>query len=302
MIRRRPDNAELAAILERVAALLEADGADVWRVRAWRGGAATLRSLDRLAVTILDEQGTAGLVALPGVGKSISAAIEEIDQTGSLALLDRLEGSLPAARLFTTVPGIGPDLALRIHETLGIETLEALESAVHDGRLEGVPGFGPQRVRAVRDALARALGQAASRRTRRFDANPTANPAKAASPPVALLLEVDRAYRRGACDGKLPRIPPRRFNPDHKAWLPVLELERDGWHLTAMYSNSARAHALGMTEEWVVISWRSPGAEGLQTIVTEHRGPLGGQRVVRGREHECAAYYAASDSAPPSDA
>jgi hypothetical protein len=290
MIRRRPDNAELADLLDRVSDLIEAEGGDPWRARAWRTAAGTIRGLDRLVVAILDEEGPAGLVKLPGIGRSISAAIEEYAASGRLGLLERLEGSLPAARLFTTVPGIGEDLARRIHETLRIETLEGLEAAAHDGRLARVPGFGPRRIRAVKDALGTVLRRSAERRARQREPE--------VLPPIDLLLEVDRAYRRGARDGTLKRIPPRRFNPEHKAWLPVLEVERDGWELTAMFSNSARAHALGATEDWVVVSWAHEGRTGLQTVVTERRGPQAGRRVVRGREEACARLYGRSSSPP----
>ena len=80
------------------------------------------------------------LVALPQVGKGIAAAIAEILHTGRWTQVDRLRGVLDAEHLFQTVPGIGPELALRIHDSLHLDTLEALETAAHDGRLESVPG------------------------------------------------------------------------------------------------------------------------------------------------------------------
>jgi hypothetical protein len=72
-------------------------------------------------------------------------------------------------------------------------------------------------------------------------------------PPVWVLLDVDREYRQKAEGGKLRRIAPRRFNPGNVAWLPVLHAERDRWQLTALYSNTALAHELGRTPDWVVI-------------------------------------------------
>ncbi len=111
-------------------------------------------------------------------------------------------------------------------------------------------------------------------------------------PPVALLLAVDARYRGAATADHLPRIAPRRHNPDGAAWLPVLHDERDGWVWTALYSNTARAHELGHTHDWVVVYYHHPddGDEGHATVVTEHRGPWRGQRVVRGREGECAIH------------
>ena len=95
-----------------------------------------------------------------------------------------------------------------------------------------------------------------------------------------------------AAAGELPRISPRRFNPEGTAWLPVMHLEEEGWHFTALYSNTALAHQLGRIHDWVVIFfYDNHQREGQQTVVTETRGPLTGMRVVRGRESECRAYY-----------
>ena len=86
----------------------------------------------------------------------------------------------------------------------------------------------------------------------------------------------------------LPRIAPKRFNPTGAAWLPVLHTERGPWHLTALFSNTALAHRLGRTGDWVVVYFhRDERPEGRRTIVTETTGPGRGSRVVRGREAEC---------------
>lgn len=119
-------------------------------------------------------------------------------------------------------------------------------------------------------------------------------------PPVAVLLDVDRRYRGDAAAGRLRKIAPHNFNPRGEAWLPVLHEERDGWVLTALYSNTARAHQLGRTHDWVVIYYHHPhdGEEGRATVVTEHRGPWRGHRVVRGREAECAIHALALGEEP----
>jgi hypothetical protein len=106
---------------------------------------------------------------------------------------------------------------------------------------------------------------------------------------VAVLLRIDARYRDAAAAGRLRRIAPRRFNPSGEAWLPVMEGEEEGWRFTAMFSNTPRAHDLGTTRDWVVISVSQPGVEDRATVVTETRGPLTGRRVVRGRERETPA-------------
>jgi hypothetical protein len=117
-------------------------------------------------------------------------------------------------------------------------------------------------------------------------------------PGVELLLEIDREYREQARAGKVVRIAPRRFNPEHKAWLPVLHTRRGGWDFTALLSNTERAHELHRTYDWVVIFYSAAGEpQGQATVVTERRGALTGMRVVRGREPECARRYREGEDA-----
>jgi DNA polymerase (family X) len=282
-----PDNAEVARLFERVADLLEAQGASPWRVRAYRTGARTCRSALRPLADIAREGGRAALDALPGIGATLSAHILEILRSGRLGFLERLEGQVSPEDLFTTLPGVGETLAARFHRELGVESLEELEVAAHDGRLEALPGLGRRRAQGLRDALARVLGDAARRRAR--SAERTRSAAPQVRPPIETLLAVDRAYREGAHSGALRRIAPRRFNPERRAWLPILHEERDGWSFTAMFSNTSRAHELGRTDDWVVIYAEQDGDEDRCTVVTETAGPLAGRRVVRGREAEVAA-------------
>jgi hypothetical protein len=117
---------------------------------------------------------------------------------------------------------------------------------------------------------------------------------------VDVLLDVDREYLDKVKGGKLATIAPRRFNPEGKAWLPVLHTAREGWHFTALFSNTARAHELGRTRDWVVLYFYDDHhAESQRTVVTEQRGPLAGRRVIRGREPECRTYYATAETAIP---
>jgi putative hydrolase len=112
---------------------------------------------------------------------------------------------------------------------------------------------------------------------------------------VALLLDIDRAYREAAEHGRLPRIAPKRFNPTGEAWLPVLHTDRGGWHFTALYSNTARAHELDRVRDWVVIyAEDAQHHERQYTVVTAGSGSLAGRRVVRGREDECRVLGAVS--------
>ncbi|MGE0191215.1 MAG: helix-hairpin-helix domain-containing protein [Planctomycetota bacterium] len=279
-MRKAPDNEHVASLLEDMADLLEAQDGDVYRVRAYRRAAGTVRAESRPLARILEEEGRGGLERLPAIGKGIASAIEELVHTGRLGLFERLKGQISPEDLFTTVPGIGEELAHRIHEALGIETLEELELAAHDGRLQTVPGMGPRRARAVREILAAVLSRSARRRSRRIGGG--SHPPE--EPDVATLLDVDAEYRRRAEAGELRTIAPRRFNPAGEAWLPVLHTTRGPWAFTALFSNTARAHQARATHDWVVLYFERDGEEGQCTVVTETRGPQAGQRVVRGRE------------------
>ncbi len=110
-------------------------------------------------------------------------------------------------------------------------------------------------------------------------------------PSAAELLEIDREYHDQARAGRLRTIAPRRFNPGGEAWLPVLHTHRGERHYTVLFSNTARAHELGKTRDWVVIYCDSGGGERQYTVITSQWGALKGRRIVRGREAECRQYY-----------
>lgn len=157
---------------------------------------------------------------------------------------------------------------------------------MHDGRLALVPGFGTKRLDGIRDALATRL------RARRSHVPDEPLPS------VDEILDVDREYRERAARDDLPIITPRRFNPMHERWLPVLHTTRGDRHYTALYSNTATAHRVGRTHDWVVIYIDGRDREHQCTVVTQLRGPLARRRVVRGRESECIAHYRLNSVAP----
>lgn len=271
-----PDNDEVADLLERVADLLEAQDANPFRIRSYRAAAQHLRAWARSAGDVYRADGLAGLRTVEGVGEGIARAIAEILETGALSLLDRLEGEMAPEALLQRLPGIGPKLAHRIHDELGVMSLEELELAIRDGRLEHVEGVGRKKASTIAATIAGMLG---ARRFRR-------GTLRVERPAVETLLAVDSVYRDGAARGALPVIAPRRFNPRHERWLPILHTRRDGWEFTALFSNTARAHELDKTRDWVVIYYHRDGREDQCTVVTATQGPHAGQRIVRGRERE----------------
>lgn len=278
-------NRPIAARLARYGDLLADAGGDRFRIRAYRAAAAEIAGMDRALADIYAQGGIAALIALPAIGQGIAAAIVEMLTTGQWRQLAQHEQSLTPARLFVTIPSIGPVLAARLAEGLGVESLADLEAALRLGDAE-VKGIGPRRRAAILAGLAARLNRPPVVRR-------AGTAQDAPMPPVALLLAVDARYRAKAAEGALRKIAPRRFNPDGAAWLPIMHHRAGAWDFTVLFSNTANAHELRRTNDWVVIYFRQDGApEGRVTVVTETTGPLIGQRVIRGSEDACARHYA----------
>ena len=275
------ENRQIAERLLEASHLLQAQGASPYRASAYRNAADAVARHPRALRSIYEEDGVRGLDAIPRVGLGIASAIAEMLATGRWAQLERLRGTADPEKLLQSVPGLGPGFARRIHDELHVDSLEALEAAAHDGRLERLPGVGSRRAAGWRAWLGDTLGRVGTVPSMRREPG-------AEEPPVEALLDVDREYREKAAAGTLRLIAPRRFNPEHAAWLPVLHTRRGPWHFTALYSNTALAHKLGRVHDWVVVYfYDGDEVERSRTIVTETRGGRAGRRVVRGREAEC---------------
>jgi len=274
-------NADIAARLEEVAAVLESQQANPYRVGAYRHAAATVRNCPLSMDDLVQQEGIEGLQELPGVGENLSRSIHQLVTTGKLPMLERLRGESDPVEVLASVPGIGKRLAERLYTELGIDSLEELEAAAHSGRLAGLRGFGSKRIAGIRDSLASRLGRV------RKGTPPTAGP----EPPASEILDVDREYRLKAAAGQLFRLAPRRFNPQQKAWLPILHTTRGDRHYTALFSNTAHAHQVGKTHDWVVIYYDGGRGERQYTVITAERGTFKGRRIVRGRETACAVHY-----------
>jgi hypothetical protein len=272
------DNRKIAQKLLDYAHFLERREASLYRVRAYRRAAETVLGLTRPVLEILAADGRKGLESLPGIDRHLSYTLDRMVATGEFHTLDGNDGHVEPEQLLTSLPGVGPRMARLIHDRFGIDTLEELERAAHDGRLREL-GIGTKRMRGLIDAMAGRL--------RRFRlAEPFIG-----EPSVGDLLAVDRAYRDQAEQCLLPLLTPRRFNPNREAWLPILKTKQHGWRFRALYSNTALAHRLNQTRDWVVIYFDDSQTNGQRTVVTETRGDLRGRRVVRGRESECREHH-----------
>jgi len=136
------ENIDYAHVFEEIADLLEIQGANPFRVRAYRNGARTIETLSQPLESILADE-SARLEDLPGIGKDLAGKIRELHQTGKLEFLTELRGEVPASLIeFMHIPGLGPKRARQLWDGLDITSVDELEEAAKEGQLEQLPGFG----------------------------------------------------------------------------------------------------------------------------------------------------------------
>ena len=154
----KPSNIEIAALFEEMADLLEIDGANPFRVRAYRNAARTLMSMGREAYEIV-EAGES-LSNLPGIGKDLAGKIEEIIKTGSFADLEQMRQKIPAGlRELLQIPGLGPKKIGLLYKELGITNSTQLLEACKKGQVRKLPGFGPKTEAKILKALQAKLSE-----------------------------------------------------------------------------------------------------------------------------------------------
>jgi len=166
-------NAEVAEILNRTAEFLEIEGANPFRVRAYRNAARTVSALPQSLASMIEAGDD--LSALPAIGEDLAEKIATIVETGHLPLLDDIEKHLPPglARLLD-VPGLGPKRVRVLHDELGIDDLDKLIAAAKAGRLRRLPGFAAKtEANILRAAQTRGVEE---RRTKLAEAEQIADP------------------------------------------------------------------------------------------------------------------------------
>ena len=147
-------NAEIADIFDRMGALLEIQGANPFRVRAYRNAARTVGGLPRSIADMLAEE--ENLSKLPGIGKDLAGKIAEIVDTGHLTALEEVEMEVPAGLVdVTRLPGLGPKRVKILHQELGIRDLTGLERAARRQRIRELAGFGAKTEQRIFEALSR---------------------------------------------------------------------------------------------------------------------------------------------------
>jgi DNA polymerase (family 10) len=166
-------NREIAGIFEELADLLEVEGANRFRVRAYRDAARVIGGMSEDLADLV-ESGS-DLTELPNIGEAIAKKIRTVVETGSLPQLTEVEGRTPASLSeMMKLEGLGPKRVKTLHEKLGIDTLDDLRAAVEAHKVRQLEGFGPKTEETIRERLARWQGE--ERRTLLFAAEDIAKP------------------------------------------------------------------------------------------------------------------------------
>lgn len=163
-------NREIAAALEEVADLLEFQGANPFRVRAYRNGARKVGDSSASLAGVVEESGAKALTEIDGVGKDLAEKIAELATGGSLAMLDELREQVPPGVLkLLRVPGLGPKKAAVLHKELGVATLDQLKAACEAEQVRALKGFGKKTEETILAGVE--LAERAGDRTRWADAD-----------------------------------------------------------------------------------------------------------------------------------
>jgi len=179
-------NSDVADTFNAVADLLEIEGANQYRVRAYRNAARTISTLSR-SVSEMVEAGE-DLTNLPGIGEDLAGKIEEIVRTGDLKQLEKVEQRTPPALArMLDVAGLGPKRVQTIYENLGVTTMEELHEAAEQGKIRDLHGLGEKTENKILADLER--WSAEEERTRRDVAEERVEPL------LSFLRSLDKVVR-----------------------------------------------------------------------------------------------------------
>jgi DNA polymerase (family X) len=149
-------NQQIARRFNHMASLMEVRGEDQFRLRSYRMAAEAIETWPTEMAVVAKDQGTAGLLEIPGVGKAIAAKIIELLEKGTFDAWDRLTAETPETVLdLLELPGVGPKTAATLHQKFKIASLDDLRKFVAGGGLETVDGIGPKSAARIKESLAR---------------------------------------------------------------------------------------------------------------------------------------------------
>jgi len=146
-------NAEIARLFEELADLLEVQGSNPFRLRAYRNAARTVEGLTEPIADLADE-GPKALTVLQGIGKNVAEKIVVICETGELPQLNEMREEVPAGVvMMLRIPGIGPKKVAALYKELHLETLDQLKEAAENGDVAKLKGFGQKTTETILEGL-----------------------------------------------------------------------------------------------------------------------------------------------------
>ncbi len=162
------DNYQIARTLEQLADLMEFQGANAFRLRAYRNGARAIRELPQSIASLLEDG--KDLSKFDGIGKSVSQKCQELCSTGRLKQLDAILESVPRSVLdLLNIPGLGPRKAAMLFKELGVTTLDELKAACEANQVRELSGFGEKTEQSILEGIR--IAAAANRRMRWAEAD-----------------------------------------------------------------------------------------------------------------------------------
>ena len=185
-------NADIAAVFEEIADLLEIENANPFRVRAYRNAARQLQGMGVPAADMLAKG--EDLTELPGIGDDLAAKIKEMVETGKCRFLEKLRKKTPPTITeLLKMPGLGPKRVRTLYHELDVQTLQQLARAARDGRIRALPGFGEKTERTILEAI-----EAHVTETKRFKLAVAAQYAEPLRKYLEKIPGVDRAVLAGS--------------------------------------------------------------------------------------------------------
>ena len=155
-------NADVARLFEELADLMEIQGANAFRLRAYRNAARTIGGMTDSIAELADE-GPSALTAIQGIGKELANKTITIVVTGKLPQLEEAREKVPPGVVqMLRIPNIGPKKVAALFNELGLDTLDALKAAAEAGDIAKLKGFGKKTEQVILEGLEQ-VEQAGSR-------------------------------------------------------------------------------------------------------------------------------------------
>jgi DNA polymerase (family 10) len=191
------DNVAIAAEIGKLADLLEFSGANSFKIRAYRNGARVIKDFPDSFATMVHND-PSKITDVQGIGKGVAEKITQLIELDNIDEIDELLEVIPASVLdLLRIPGLGPKKAAALYRTLNIQTLDQLQAACEDGKVQELKGFAAKTEQSILDGIA--IAAAANSRIRWSAADELAETLREhlQACPAVERIELAGSYRRG---------------------------------------------------------------------------------------------------------